>query len=253
MDGQIHVSQQEHLLRVVFDRPAKKNAFTVVMYEALVEVMRRAEDEEIRVVLFSGEGDAFTSGNDLTDFINQPPLDRSHPVIQFLHALVDCRTPLIAAVDGPAIGIGTTMLLHFDLVLATQRAQFRMPFVPLGLVPEGGSSLLLPQRLGSSIASELLLLGDPVSAERAHALGLVNEIVSDKNLLLDQALEAVDKFLRLPPRALRQARELIRGPSREARHHAIDVEAEAFVNCLKSPEAIEAMAAIVQKRSPNFS
>ena len=252
MAGEIRVSSEQRVLSVVFSRPKKKNAFTIDMYRGLVEALKTAQsDSKTRVVLFRGEGEVFTSGNDIADFIQDPPKDSDHPTIQFLHALVDFEKPIIAAVDGPAIGIGTTMLMHCDLVYASQRAMFRMPFVPLGLVPEGGSSLLLPAIAGPQAAAELLLLGESFSSERAHQLGLVNEVVPNE-ALYEKALSRAVSLTQLPPSALVASKNLLRKGHRSVLHTAIDAEAQIFAERLTSPEAMEAMTAFMEKRAPNF-
>lgn len=252
MDGQVRVAFENHLLTVVIDRPQKKNCFTVGMYAALVDALERAKDDKVRAVLLYGEGHTFSSGNDIVDFINTPLEDETHPVMQFLHAMADCEKPLVAAVDGLAVGIGTTLLLHCDMVIAAERARFRMPFVPLGVVPEGGSSLLLPQMMGLAKASELLLLGEFFSSEHAQRVGIVNEVVEDDQLLT-RAREIANKFTKLPQVSLRKAKQLIRHHNRDAIQKAISEEGKIFAAQLAGPEAKEAMQAFLEKRAPKFS
>src|SRR6266478_5827942 len=164
---------------LVMNRPAKKNALTVAMYAALAdELARAAGSSAIRAVVLTGAGDVFTAGNDIMDFIAQPPVTDDSHVVRFLKALVAFPKPIVAAVNGLAIGIGTTMLLHCDLVIAAASARFQFPFVSLGLSPEGGSSLLLPRMAGLQRASEALLWGEPFDAAAAERLGFVNEVVA---------------------------------------------------------------------------
>ncbi|MEO1228777.1 MAG: enoyl-CoA hydratase [Myxococcota bacterium] len=251
MTGQIRTELNDHVLELVFDRPDKLNAFTMAMYQALVEGFERAgRDPEVRVVLLSGSGGTFTAGNDITDFMNQPMGGGSdHPTLRFLHHLVDCEKPIVAAVDGPAIGIGTTMLLHCDYVVATRGAKFRMPFVPLGLVPEGGSSVLLPRRIGHAAAGELLLLGDVFSAERAQSLALVNQVVDGGAASLVMSSRAIaQRFAEQPPEALQASKALLRARDRAELHQVIDEEARVFAERLRSPEALEALASFVQRK-----
>lgn len=252
MSGAIRALSEARVRILVIDRPEKRNALSVDMYRGLVASLSEArEDAQVRAVLLRGEGQAFTSGNDVADFIQDPPKDNKHPILQFLHALVDFPKPLVAAVDGPAVGIGTTMLLHCDLVYATPQAEFRMPFVPLGLVPEGGSSLLLPRLVGPQAAAELLLLGEPMTAQRAHELGLVNEVLTSNADLLARALKRCGDLARLPPAAVRAAKALLREGGDEVKA-AIGREARVFVERLTSPEAMEAMTAFMEKRAPDY-
>lgn len=253
MSGGILAHPEDRVLTLTIDRPDKKNAFTVAMYRALVDRLAEASaDDAVRAVLLRGAGDAFTSGNDVGDFIHDPPQDRDHPVLRFLHRLVDFEKPLVAAVHGPAVGIGTTLLLHCDLVVAARDARFRMPFVPMGLVPEGGSSLLLPRMASPQLAAELLLVGDFFSAERAAAIGLVNELVDDAESAGGRALELARTLAGRPPEAIRQAKSLLRTATRAELHAVIDAEAAEFAARLTSPEALEAMTAFMEKRPPKF-
>ncbi|MCC6145662.1 MAG: enoyl-CoA hydratase/isomerase family protein, partial [Candidatus Hydrogenedentes bacterium] len=179
----ILVEQQEQVLRITINRPEKKNALSVAMYVALVEALQQAEaDKSVRVALITGAGDAFTSGNDVMDFMNNPPASEDSPVSQFLKAIATATKPLVAAVNGTAVGVGTTLLLHCDLVYASSRARFRMPFVNLGLCPEAGSSLLLPRLMGHVRAAQYLLLGEEFDADTACELHLVNEIAPHEEL-----------------------------------------------------------------------
>lgn len=238
---------------ITINRPSKKNALTTAMYSSLVEALRDASaDPKVRVVVLTGAGDTFTAGNDLMDFAMNRPESIDTPVIQFLRALVDFEKPLIAAVNGLAIGIGVTMLQHCDLVYASEEATFQMPFVTLGLVPEGASSLLLPQIVGLQRASEWLLFGERVSAERLREAGLVNETRPAAELVA-YAHERARALAERPAASLRQSKKLLRGQSRSAIHEAITREAVLFFERLGSPEAAEAFTAFFEKRKPDFT
>jgi len=236
-----------------FNRPEKKNALTAQMYEALIDAFQDAEaDSRIRAVLITGSEQAFSAGNDIVDFLANPPSDEHAPVMRLLALLTELRKPLVAAVCGPAVGIGTTLLLHCDLVACGEQTSFAMPFVNLGLCAEGASSLLLAQRVGSARANEWLLLGEPVSAERAAAAGLVNIVLPNADVFA-QALDWATRLASKPPKALQGTRALIRRASAEAARQAIATEGAMFRDLLKSEEAKEAFAAFVEKRKPDFS
>src|SRR5256885_9931005 len=178
MSAQILISRADGVCEVRFNRPEKRNAITFAMYEALYRGLREAQaDAAVRVVLLGGEGAGFCAGNDLNDFLTGPPFSAEHPVMGFLHTLATFEKPLLAAIHGQTVGIGVTLLLHCDLVVAARTAQLSMPFVALGLVPEAASSLLLPRLVGQQRAAELLLLGKPFDAATAERLGLVNRVV----------------------------------------------------------------------------
>lgn len=252
-DSQIRAESADGVLTLTFDRPEKKNAFTLAMYEGLVRHLgTAAQDPEVRVVVLTGAGDAFSSGNDLMDFMNAVPADPiDNPIIQFLMALVDLDKPLVAGVRGAAVGIGTTILLHCDLAYASETARFRLPFVNLGLVPEGGSSLLLPRMAGHVRAAEMLMLGEPFDASIAAEVGLVNRVVADD--ALDGHVRARARALAdQPAGALREAKLLLRGPQRDDLKRVIRSEAELFMRRLRSPEAMEAFSAFFDKRKPDF-
>lgn len=220
-----------------FARPAKRNAITVAMYEALTAALAAAvADEAVRAVVFLGADGVFTAGNDLKDFMANPPTGEDSAVFRLLQALVDCPKPLVAGVDGAAVGIGTTMLLHCDLVVASDRARFQMPFVKLGLVPEGASSVLLPARVGMQRASEWLLLGEPFGAQEAHAAGLVNAVVAPAEVEA-RAMAYASALADRPPEAVRLAKALLRDPQRPMVHEALAREGAVFIERLQSPEA----------------
>lgn len=240
------------VLTIRFERPAKKNALTLGMYTRIVALLSEArQDRGVSAVVITGSGTAFTAGNDLADFLGSPPLDDSHPVLQFLTLLVDFEKPLIAAVNGIAIGVGATMLLHCDLVIAAVSARFAFPFVTLGIVPEAASSVILPRIAGVALASELLLLGETFDAGVAKDARIVSEVVRDADLA-ERAMSRAAAFAAKAPQALAAAKNLIRAPFRAELHAAIRREGDVFRERLVSAEAKEAITAVVEKRPPVF-
>jgi enoyl-CoA hydratase/carnithine racemase len=253
MSSHVIVTTRDRIARIELDRADKKNAITADMYQAMADGLKAAEsDSNVRVVLFHGKPDCFTAGNDLKDFLERPPSGDNSPVFQFLQGISTASKPLVAAVAGPAVGIGTTMLLHCDFVYASPSARFQMPFVTLGLVPEAASSLLLPMAAGYHRAAELLLLGKPFTAEKALAAGIVTEIVPDAELL-DHALEVAAGIAALPPSSLRMTKALLKARYASAVVEAMGSEGEKFRAQLGSAEAKEAMKAFFEKRKPDFS
>ncbi|MEO0558940.1 MAG: enoyl-CoA hydratase [Bacteroidota bacterium] len=249
----VHSVQNGTVLHITLSRIEKKNALTRAMYDALADALAEAAaSAETCVVVLSGRDRVFTAGNDLMDFMAAPPTGPDSPVFRFLTALVGFPKPLLVAVDGPAIGIGTTLLLHADLAYATPETRFQMPFVPLGLVPEAASSLLLPRLAGHARAAELLMFGEPFSADTAREIGLVNEIV-DSDAVVSRALERARQLAALPPSAVRQTKAFLRRPLAEAVAETISQEGAAFMERLTSPEAQEAFTAFFEKRPPDFS
>lgn len=243
------VSRDGAVLVLTLARPQKKNALTGAMYEALIEAFHSAEqDEDIAVILLRGSGGVFTAGNDIADFIAHASSPQTMAAYRFVEALAGLDVPLVLAIEGPAIGIGTTMLLHCDLAFATADAHFKMPFVDLGLVPEAGSSWLLPQRIGMTRASELLLQGKGFSSNRALDLGLINAIVPVQALENHAAREAVALAAK-PRSALRAARRLMRGDRAPLLAH-IREEAVAFAAALQSGEAQKAFQSFMAKGGP---
>lgn len=223
------------------------------MYSAMSAAIAQADlDPALRVVLISGHESAFTAGNDILDFVQSPPSGEGSPVFQFLRTISSAKKPLVAAVNGVAVGIGTTLLLHCDLVYAGQSARFQLPFVNLGLVPEAGSSLILPQLIGQRRAAELLLLGDPFDAATARELGFVNKIVADSEVLAT-AMRAAEQLAAKPPQALRLSKALMKLHSDSAVQNAISEEGAYFAKLLTSPEAAEALQAFLEKRKADFS
>lgn len=240
------------IMNVVIDRPEKKNALTSDMYLDLASQIKAAQtDDAVRVILIQGEGEAFCAGNDLADFLAQAQTGQlssdpeSFPPLVLLHSLVDNQVPIVAAVQGPAIGIGFTMLLHFDLVICSEDARLQTPFVDLGLVAEGGSSLLLPERIGRVNAAEVLLLGAPISANRAEQMGLCNKVCSLQELSAT-AFAIAQALAKKPPNALALSRKLLSSDS-TALHNRIDEEAKYFLQCLHSDEAKVALSSFFSR------
>jgi len=251
MDIQSEV--RDRVMRIRFNRADKKNALTGAMYAALADALDAAEaDPQVRVILISGTPGTFTAGNDIEDFLRRPPLGLDAPVFRFLMRLTTLTRPLVAEVTGVAVGVGTTMLLHCDLVYAADTARFSLPFAQLGLLPEAGSSLLLPRLAGYQRAAEKLLLGEPFDANEARELGLVTRLApaADLAALVDAQLA---KLVALPAVALRETKRLMKGDDMAALQQRIREEAQAFAVRLQSPEAKEAFAAFLERRKPDFS
>jgi enoyl-CoA hydratase/carnithine racemase len=257
----IKVSTAERITTIRFDRPDKKNAITLEMYAALAAALEAAAgDPQVRAVVLAGSRDCFTSGNDLGDFMraaqsggpgSSASADREPgAAFGFLRAIATFDKPLVAAVAGVAIGIGTTMLLHCDLVYAAPSARFKVPFVDLGLVPEAGSSILLPALVGPRRAAQLLLLGEQLDAATAFDWGLVNRVVDDPDAT---AHAAALRLAASPPGALRITKALTRRASRDAVLEAMRIEGEAFAERLRAPEAMEAFQAFMARRPPDYS
>jgi enoyl-CoA hydratase/carnithine racemase len=240
------------VMTVRIHRPEKKNALTAAMYAALAQACTTAEtDDAVRVVVITGAGDAFTAGNDIKDFLENPPTDSDAPVFRFMHALAHLGKPAIAAVNGVAVGIGTTLLLHCDFAFAVPTARFQLPFVNLALVPEFGSSRLLARLVGERRASELLMLGEAFDAQTALNYGLLNAVVAPEALAETAAAKA-KALCAKPPAALRETKRLLRADLDET-VACIEREALAFGTRLKSPEFAEAARAFLEKRAPDFS
>jgi enoyl-CoA hydratase/carnithine racemase len=241
------------ILRVELNRPAKKNAMTVGMYTSLADVFTEAaQDEEVRVVLWHAAGDSFCAGNDVGDFLNNPPGPGEFPQARLMDAFIDFDKPIVAAVQGAAVGGGTTMLTHCDFVYATERTKFQTPFINLALVPEFGSSYSVPARAGHLRAAELFLLGEPFTAARAAELGLVTRVVPDRDLLAT-ATTTAQKLAAKPSAALRAAKRLIKRAAIDQLRAAVKIENQEYVERLRSAEAKEAFSAFLEKRPPNFA
>jgi enoyl-CoA hydratase/carnithine racemase len=241
----IEVAREGAVMTAAFARPQKKNAITGAMYEALIEAFETAErDASVGAFVLSGKGGVFTAGNDIGDFLAVASrASGDFPASRFVSKLAEFEKPLIAAVGGLAVGVGTTLLFHCDLVYATPEARFQMPFVNLGLVPEAGSSLLAPQRFGRAKASEFLLLGEPFSAEEAHTLGLVNAVLPQAELIA-HAMAKAAALAAKPRAALLATRRLMRGDP-TALKARIAEEMQAFGAALKSEEARKAFEAFL--------
>ncbi|HZE92485.1 MAG TPA: enoyl-CoA hydratase [Rhizobacter sp.] len=234
-------------------RPEKKNALTADMYTAMALGLKQAgADAAVRCVLITGQPGIFTSGNDLEDFMKRSGDPAESPVFDFMRALVACDKPVVAAVTGAAIGIGTTLLLHCDFVYVSDEARLALPFVSLGLVPEFAASLLVPQLMGQRRAAEKLLLGDPFTGADAVECGIANAVLPASEVAL-HARRMAERFNALPPSAVRESKKLMRRAGMESVLQAIAAEAEIFIARLASPEAKEAMSAFFQKRKPDFT
>jgi enoyl-CoA hydratase/carnithine racemase len=234
-------------------RPQKKNAITHEMYEAMTRAVAAAQDDaQVRALFIVGQPEAFTAGNDLEDFMRRPPQDKDAPVYRFMRSLAACEKPVVAAVTGLAVGIGTTLLLHCDLVYLSADAQLSMPFVRLGLVPEFASSLLLPHVMGHARAAGKLLLGEPMTAREAESCGIATAVLPPGEVVA-HARRMAERFNALPPAAVRATKRLMRSPWRERIEQALQAEADIFRERLASPEAREAFSAFLAKRAPDFS
>jgi enoyl-CoA hydratase/carnithine racemase len=250
MTHYVEISARGSSVEIRLHRPDKKNAITGAMYSAMTAAMTAANaDPAVRSILFSGVGPAFSSGNDLQDFLSAP-MDENSPVLGFLAALAANTKVLIAAIQGPCVGIGATLLLHCDHVVAAESAQLHFNFIKIALVPEAASSLLLPLAVGRLKAAEILMTGDPVSSAEALRLGLVSKVVAEDSQL-DSARAFADKLTPLAPEALRITRALLRADADAVAARMADENAQ-FKARLRSPEFKEAVAAFMQKRVPKF-
>ncbi len=241
------------IIRVELNRPKRRNAITSGMYVTLADIFNdAAKDEQIRVVLWHGAGESFSAGNDVEDFLANPPGPGDSPQARLMNALIDLDKPLIAAVHGAAIGGGTTMLLHCDFVYAGESAKFQMPFINLAVVPEFGSSYALPARIGHIRAAQLILLGLPFDARRAVDLGFATQVVPDQDLLTT-ASETARKLAAKPAGALQASKRLLKRSFREQIKAAMKAENEEFSAQVRSEEAKEALSAFLEKRPADFT
>lgn len=241
------------VLTLTFNRTEKKNSITTAMYSAMSDMLQEAQaDDGVKVVLYQGSESVYTAGNDIRDFLDHPPETLDAPVFTYLRTLAGFTKPLLAAVCGPAVGIGTTMLLHCDMVYAGDNAMFSMPFVNLGVCPEAGSSVLLPQLVGQQRASELLLTGGAIDADAAAEMGLVMRVLppGEVNAFAQQQAQ---RLAGKPMRSLLETRRLLRARTRAQVLEAIEEEALTFARMLNEPPAQEALTAFVEKRKPDFS
>lgn len=248
----IITERSDGILRVRFNRPEKKNAMTGAMYTRLAEILDEADqDEETRVVLWHGAGGSFTAGNDMGDFLKNPPGAGESPQSQLMGAFIRFGKPIVVAVQGAAVGGGTTMLTHCDVVYAGESTRFQLPFINLALVPEFGSSYSMPARVGYLRAAELYLLGEPFGAARAAELGLVTRVIPDEQVFAT-AMDAAKKLAAKPSGALRASKRLLKQGFIDQVKAAIKLENEEFGQRVRSAEAKEAISAFLEKRPANF-
>jgi enoyl-CoA hydratase/carnithine racemase len=246
----IVVERSGSILSVQLNRPAKKNAMTSSMYITMAELLDgAAKDDQVHVVLWHGAGGSFSAGNDLEDFMKNPPGPGESPQARLIHALINFEKPLVAAVQGAAIGGGTTMLAHCDFVYAGESTKFQLPFVNLALVPEFGSSYLLPLRFGHVRAAELILLGQPFGASRAAELGLVTQVVPDQQLLAI-ATETARRLAEKPAAAVQACKRLLKQAFRQQLEQAVKFENEEFAVRVRSDEATEVFRAFFAQHQP---
>ena len=250
---EIDISKNQGILTLSFNRVERKNAITAAMYQTMADAIKDAEaDPAIRAILFAGHQQVFTAGNDLEDFLNNPPNSKDAPVFQFLWQISHASKPLVAAVSGVAVGIGTTLLLHCDLVYAADNARFSMPFTQLGLCPEAAASLLLPYIAGYQRAAEKLLLGEAFSAEEAREMGLVNRVLS-VDTLLSFAQGQAAKLAALPVASIRLTKQLMKQNRVASTEAQMAAEIGHFSQMLTEPATKEALTAFFEKRKPDFS
>lgn len=241
------------ILRVELNRPEKKNALTAAMYTRLAEILDEADkDDAVHILLLHGAGNSFSAGNDIEDFLKNPPGAGNSPQRRLTEALIAFGKPIVAAVHGAAVGGGTTMLTHFDIVYAGESARFLIPFVDLALVPEYGSSFSIPARAGYLRAAELFLLGEPFTAQHAGELGLVTRVVPDADLLATARATAV-KLAAKPGGALRASKRLLKSAAFGPLRDAVESEAQEFTARVRSDKSREAFSAFLKKRPPNFA
>ena len=251
-----HIESERNgaVLSIVINRPEKKNALTGDMYTALADLLADAEaDAGVRVIVLYGNGDAFTAGNDLEDFLRKPWKGQElPPAVRFIRAMAHATKPVVAGVHGLAVGVGTTILLHCDLVYASDDARFMMPFINLGIVPEAASTVLLPTFIGHQRAAELFLLTSPLTAQRAYEMGLVNAVVG-RDLLRSTARNAAQQLAEKPAGAVRACKALMTRTFQKEVQRALEEEVKVISERLDSPETGEALRAFLEKRKPDFS
>src|SRR6202166_4316238 len=241
------------ILRVQLNRPTKRNAMTSAMYVALAGIFNEAaNDDDTRVVLWHGAGDSFCAGNDIEDFLKNPPGSGESPQAGLMNALVGFDKPLVAAVHGAAIGGGTTMLTHCDFIYAGESTKFQMPFINLAVEPEFGSSCSVPARIGHLRAAELILLGAPFDARRAAELGMGTQVLPAQDVLA-RATDTARKLAAKPAAALQASKRLMKQPFREQMKAAVKAENEEFSAQVRSEDAKEAFTAFLEKRKPDFT
>lgn len=249
----ILTSVEDRVLTIRLNRPEKKNALTQAMYTAMADSLRHADqDASVRAILIAGTRDCFCSGNDLQDFLDVPPTGEDAPVLRLMRALAEARKPVVAALNGPAVGLGTTLLFQVDLAYAGETTRFHMPFVNIGICPEFASSYLLPRMIGHAHAAELLMLAEPFTAARALECKLINAVLPDAQVHEHARAKAL-KLAQQPPNALRTTKMLLKRWNVPTVNDAIAFEALHLMSMLKGPEALEAISAFMQKRKPDFS
>jgi enoyl-CoA hydratase/carnithine racemase len=250
----VEVERNGAVTHVAINRPDKKNALTAEIYGALADAIEQGEaDSAIRVIMLSARGDAFTAGNDLEDFMRRPWKGQAvPPAVRFIRVVASAKKPIIAAVQGLAVGVGTTILLHCDLVYAAEDARFMMPFINLGIVPEAASTVLLPLLVGRQRAAELFLLGSPLTAQRAYELGLVNSVLP-REALLPTASAIAQEVAQRPAGAVLACKALMKRAFRDEVERALMDEVEVISQRLDSSETREALSAFLEKRKPDFS
>lgn len=249
----ILVRLNERVLTISLHRPERKNALSLAMYAALADVINSANDDsEVRVLVLTGSDEFFTSGNDLLDFMNEPEIHENHSVVRFMRALQNSAKPVVAVVRGHAIGIGTTLLLHCDLVYVAEDARLQLPFVNLGLCPEYASSYLVPRLVGHQKASELFLLGEPFSGTQAAQMDIATAAVPWDELT-EYAKDKVARLAKQPPAAIRRSKALLKQSQRVAIEASLQAEFIGFAEGLGSEECKESVTAFFEKRAPDFS
>ena len=254
MSDHINIETTDSVLTIGINRQEKKNALNGAMYFAVRDALIAGRDDQnVRAVIIYGLGGDFTAGNDLKEFLEFASTDQeTFPAKEFLDVLIPYTKPVIAAVDGLAVGIGATMTIHCDLVYASEGARFQMPFVNLGLNPEAGSSYALPQLVGYHNAAEIILLGGMVTARRAYDMGFVNAVVKQSELM-DTAMAAAQRITELPPGPIRLAKSMMKKHFNDKIMETNEYEFNSFLDGLSSPEAAEAMHSFMEKRKPDFS
>ena len=251
MDILNHIDDQR-VAHIQINRAERKNSLTTAMYQTMADLLLGYDaDDNVRVILLYGLPEMFCAGNDLSDFLANPLNGSDSPVVQFLYALRDLQKPLVVSVNGVAVGIGATMLLHADFVVAADDAKFQMPFVNLGLCPEGGSSLLLAQRAGYLRAAEVLMFGDFFTANEALDMQIVSKVLPHHETLR-YATHQAHHLATKSPAAMRATKQLLKASNADALRITLDTEIERFGQMLKGPDAREAMTAFMEKRKPNF-
>lgn len=251
MTDHVLIDQQDSIRIIKLNRPEKKNALTIAMYDEISTALQDADaDPNTRAIILTTAGEDFTSGNDLMDFMANPDLDETNGPARFIYQIAKQKKPLIAAVEGLAVGVGATMLLHCDFVYMSNQASLIFPFINLALVPEAGSSLLLPRLVGHAKAAEMLMLGEPVSAETADSLGMITRLC-EVGCSLDLALITAKKLASKAPEALLKTKALMTNGNQDL-HSQMGQELLSFKERLQSPELAEAIQAFMQKRAPSF-